>query len=251
MEYKPAKTKKTQPKTESEVQSRDEMFTPNYGVDIIGKFIPTKNVWECAAGDGRFGKRLEDKWDKKVRYTEINGKFDYWNFLDDDIEGCDIGKDCAIITNPPFSLKQDFFLKCIGYKVPFALLIPLDYSQWLIDAIDKHGCEKLIPNRRISYLTPNILRRVHYGEIWKEEKKNYPTFKKYQDLSEDLWLDIVSRPEYINLHKYKRIDDVPNQLLAKYSSSDFHSGYLTWGFGFGKSETFVDLPIYEMKNNLV
>lgn len=251
MDYKPAKTKKTQPKTDTEVQGRDEMFTPNYGVDVIGKFISTKNVWECAAGDGRFGKRLENKWNKKVRYTEINGRFDYWNFLDDDVERYDIGKDYTIVTNPPFSLKKDFFLKCIGYKVPFALLIPLDYSQWLIDAIDKYGCEKLIPNRRISYLTPNILKRVHYGEVWELVKKNFPNNKKYTELEENgFWDDIIYEHKDI-VKRYKRVDDVPNQLLAKYSSSDFHSGYLTWGFGFGKSETFVDLPIFEMKNNLV
>lgn len=244
--YKQTKTKSVQPKTETEVQGRDCMFTPNYAVDLIGKYIPTKKVWEPAAGDGRFGRRLENKWDKEVRYTEINGKYDYWNFLDDNSE---IDKDFTIVTNPPFSLKKQFFEKCISYGVPFALLIPLDYSQWLIDAIDKSKCEKLIPNRRVSYLTPNILKRVHYGEIWDIVKKDYPLFKKYQELSDELWLDVVSK--HSKVHNYKAIDNVPNQLLAKYSSSDFHSGYLTWGFGFGKSETFIDLPIYEMKNTLV
>lgn len=250
MDYKPTKTKKVQPKTETEVQGRDAMYTPNYAVDLIGQFIPTKDVWECAAGDGRFGARLENKWGKNVKYTDINNSSDYWNFLEKRNSEM-AGKNFTIVTNPPFSLKKDFFHMCMEYGVPFALLIPLDYSQWLIDAINKYGCEKLIPNRRVSYLTPNILKRVHYGEIWEIVKHEYPMFKKYQDLSDDLWEHITNKPHLKIVANYKRIDDVPNQLLSKYSSSDFHSGYLTWGFKFGKSETFIDLPILEMKNNLV
>ena len=250
MDYKPAKTKKEKPKTDTEVQGRDEMFTPNYAVDLIGKFIPTTDVWECAAGDGRFGARLENHWNKFVKYTDINGKFDYYNFLEKRNEEM-AGKRFTIITNPPFSLKKEFFFMCMEYGVPFALLIPLDYSQWVIDALNKYGCEKLIPNRRISYLTPNILKRVYYGEIWQLVKHNYPTVKKYSELEKDGHWDDVVWENRDRVKKYKRVDDVPNQLLAKYSSSDFHSGYLTKGFGFGKSETFVDLPIHEMKNNLV
>ena len=246
-DYKPAKTKKTQPKTESEVQGRDAMYTPNYGVDVIGKFIPTDKVWEMCAGDGRFARRLETRWNKEVYKTEINGNFEYWNF----IEGRNTkvaGEKYSIVTNPPFSLKEEMFRKCLEYGLPFALLIPLDYSSWLIEAIEKYNCEKLIPKRRISYLTPNVLYRVHAGEVWNIVKGNF-TQKKYSEVSGDLWKEILF--EYKDTHNYKRIDDVPNNLLAKYSSADFHSGYLTWGFGFGKSETFVDLPISEMKNNIV
>ena len=120
-----------------------------------------------------------------------------------------------------------------------------------MEAIEKHGCEKLIPKRRISYITPNILKRIQYGEIWEIVKPEYKgIFKKYSELSEELWLEIVERHSG-RVQLLKEIDDVPNKLLAKYSSSDFHSGYLTWGFNFGKSETFVDLPISEIKGNIV
>jgi hypothetical protein len=247
--FKPAKTKQTQPKLDNESQVRDRMYTPNYAVDLIAKYIPTKYVWECAAGDGRFGRRLEHHG-YIVKYTEINGNFDYWNFLEK--RNTDLaGEEFSIVTNPPFSLKEKFVRMCLQYGAPFALLLPLDYSIWMMEAIEKYGCEKLIPKRRISYITPNILKRIQYGEIWEIVKPEYKEiFKKYSELSEELWLEIVEKhSEQVPL--FKEIDDVPNKLLAKYSSSDFHSGYLTWGFNFGKSETFVDLPISEIKGNIV
>jgi hypothetical protein len=77
------------------------------------------------------------------------------NFLTDDVSKYTFyGCNPAIITNPPFSLKRKFYERCKYYKYPFALLIPAEYCQWLIDAIRYGGCEKIIPSRRIDYITP-------------------------------------------------------------------------------------------------
>lgn len=51
-------------------------------------------------------------------------------------------------------MKRKFFKKCIEYDLPFALLISADYSLWTINAIRKYGCEKLIPDHRIDFITP-------------------------------------------------------------------------------------------------
>ena len=56
--------------------------------------------------------------------------------------------------------------------------------------------------------------------------------------------------KYDDLHNYKSIDDVPMELLYKYTSAQFHSGWMTWGFGLGRSETFVDLPIEQRRYNI-
>jgi hypothetical protein len=155
--------------TPDKAQPRDLFSTPNYAVDILIPFIPNNilQIWECAAGDGKISIELETcSKHYTVISTDIRGKsftfpsVYYNNFLTDpkpeifDFYGFD---NIAIITNPPYSLKRQFFNKCIEYDIPFALLISGDYSLWTIDAIRKYGCEKLVPDHRINYITPTGL----------------------------------------------------------------------------------------------
>jgi hypothetical protein len=146
-----------QKETLDKAQPRDNFLTPNYATELLGPFIP-KNVhmiWECAAGTGKIAKVLREH-NYHVLATDINGNFGKSvNFLTDKP---DIGwePDC-IITNPPYSIKRKWFIKCIEYDLPFALLISGDYSLWTIDAIRKYNCEKIIPDHRIDYITPTGL----------------------------------------------------------------------------------------------
>lgn len=186
------KPKMNQPETPDEVQTRDFFQTPNYALDIIYPFLYSKGkIWEPAAGHGKIVNYFLDKG-HFVYGSDINGKFDYINFLDS--YGLEDMKGVTIVTNPPFSLKKKFYMKCREFGVPFALLIPADYSRWNIDAIRYDGCEKVIPDSRINYVTPS-------GKQGKE------------------------------------------------SAAQFHSFWLTWGLGIGKSETFVSLT-KEMKENI-
>ena len=130
---------------------------------------------------------------------------DFFNFVD------------MIIMNPPFSLKKQFYQKCLEYKKPFALLIPCDYSQWTIAAVDKQGCEKIVPYRRINYITPFTINRVNDGEG-----------TNYTDLYE-----------------------IPEELLYRYSSCEFHSMWLTNGLNIGQSEIFVPLETEYMRKNIL
>lgn len=149
------------PKTPNIPQGRDTFQTPNYAVDLLIPFIPKDItwIWEPACGDGKIVYRLLenstiDVYASDIRKSEKFGH-DIKNFLDDDnlptIDGWD-GR-LAIITNPPFSIKELFIEKAFGYGVPFAFLINADYSGKQIEWI-KRGCEKIIPNRRIDYITP-------------------------------------------------------------------------------------------------
>jgi hypothetical protein len=249
----PAKTKTPQKENLEEAQNRDFFQTPNYAVDILVPFLeeiqpmsPYKKftIWECAAGQRKISKRLEH-FGFNVISTDIQDQKSF-NFLTDEP---DFEFDC-IVTNTPFSLKKKFYEKCLSFEKAFSLLIPADYSLWLIDAVDKMKCEKIIPERRIDYITPNTLNRIHYGEVWeyylrehydgielKEYKKNYPN--KWEDA-------FMGFDEYFN---YKSIYDAPAELIRKYSSSDFHSMWITRYFNLGKSETFVELT-NKMKDNI-
>jgi hypothetical protein len=149
------------PKTPNVPQGRDTFQTPNYATDLLIPFIPKKitHIWECAAGEGKIVNVLKSH-EYNVVYSDIRGEgIANHNFLGDSYNAgllwfIDSYKDSmAIITNPPFSVKEEFIEKAFFYKVPFAFLINADYSGKQIDWINR-GCEKIIPNRRIDYITP-------------------------------------------------------------------------------------------------
>lgn len=249
--YIPAKTKKPQAENLHEAQGRDAFQTPNYAVNLLLPFMPKgiTNVWECAAGLGKIADVFK-RSGYTVYCTDVNPQYGFggFNFLKDHLTWS--GGVWAIVTNPPFSLKQKFYYQCLKYKVPLALLIPADYSGWIIEAC-RNGAEKIIPTRRIDYLTPNILKRIRYGEVWEIVKKDFPQFPKleaFRNYHPNKW------EEYLNLYtevaNFSTISETPVTLLSKYSSSDFHSMWLTWGFGLGKTETFVELSIQEKKENI-
>lgn len=254
------KPKTNQPQTVNEVQGRDLFQTPNYAVDLLIPFLPKGIgiVWECAAGEGKIAQRLYEKgidvFTSDIKQSAI-GRNAIINFLTDELPfviHMEFLKatNVVIVTNPPFSLKQKFYEKCRSYNVPFALLIPADYSGWIIKAVNEDGAEKIIPTRRIDYITPNVLRRIHEGETWQHLEEIHRYGKSIPEWKEQhgfLWEEAL---DFCKGFLYESIYEAPKEMLHKYSSSDFHSMWLTWGFGLGKSETFVELSLEDKKNNI-
>src|SRR3990172_4194434 len=126
------KPKKNQPQTPDEAQGRDLFQTPNYAVDLLVPFIPKNitRVWDCAAGNRKITNQLSFVHEYLEFSTDIREaeQVDIFNFLSD-VSEYPLPPNTAIITNPPYSLKRKFYEKCLGYKVPFALLIPFDMNQ--------------------------------------------------------------------------------------------------------------------------
>lgn len=207
--YQPRKTKTPQKEVIEQVQGRDLFQTPDYAVDLLIPYIPKRvhSAWEPACGDLKIVKRLLEKTDLDVYASDIRptnkGSIEIYNFLLGNEENTlpfDVWEsfqadNIMIITNPPFSLKRKFYERCREFKVPFALLIPADYSGWIIEACIK-GAEKIIPTRRIDYITPS------------------------------------------------------GKSAADGHTADFHSMWLTWGLGLGKTETFVELSLEDKKKNI-
>lgn len=161
------KHKTTQPQTEKVIQGRDLFQTPNYATKLLLPYIPReiKHIWECACGNFKIvDVLLENEYsvtasDLYESWEENHGRRYYQkhNFITHEMDITDADRMCsAIITNPPFSLKEKFYKKCREYNMPFALLIPADYCGWMIQAI-QDGCEKIIPTRRIDFITPSGL----------------------------------------------------------------------------------------------
>jgi hypothetical protein len=251
----PRKPKTPQGMDKENVSERDLFQTPNYATDLIVPFlqgIGVKRIWEPAAGLGKMSSRLT-YWGFDVYSTDLSYE-NRFNFLFDHATWYGGGID-AIVTNPPFSLKSEFYEKCLEYGIPLALLIPADYTGWTIAAV-QYGAEKVIPNRRIDFITPRILDRIHEGEVWDNIVRNNPKYNKFsiekmKDFSlqfMSLW-DVFLNKTFKDEYRYDSIYDAPQSLLRKYSSSYYHSMWLTHGLKIGQTETFVNLS-NEEKNNI-
>ena len=142
------------PKNADKNPARDEFGTPDNGTDTIVPFLlDDVPVWECAAGSGRMVARLESYYPRFTAWgtTLGGGLFEDVDFLNDKYM---IPPRFQIVTNPPFSKKKEFYLRCRDYGAPFALLLPFDMCQWIHKAIFKDGCQGVVPDKRINYITP-------------------------------------------------------------------------------------------------
>lgn len=95
--------------------------TPPDATIALLKFLnlPGKTVvWEPASGKGHMSSTIR-KMGYAVKESDINTGEDFLNIP------C---KDCDwIITNPPFSIAEQFILRCHEHKKPFALLLKSQY----------------------------------------------------------------------------------------------------------------------------
>jgi hypothetical protein len=135
---------------------RDLFQTPNYATELLVPFIPKKikTIWECAVGGYKIYNVLASMRFNVIG-TDINER-PAIDFLKSKTLPSHPLKVDMIITNPPYSLKRKFYEHCLTFQIPFALLIPADYSGWIIKAV-QDGAEKIIPTRRIDYITPTGL----------------------------------------------------------------------------------------------
>ena len=103
----------------------DELYTPNYAIKPLIKYLldlekglkRTLIIWECTD----YGESNITRLFKFCGFEVISTHINNFNFLTDKAYfDFDI-----IITNPPYSLKDNFLAKCYEYNKPFALLLPI------------------------------------------------------------------------------------------------------------------------------
>ena len=156
---------------------QDEYYTPLYAVNIITPFIEQfKTIW-CPFDqeDSGYVTRLRglghivhsthiDNGEDFLTYTP---KFEY----------------DAIISNPPFSLKNEVLDKCIRLNKPFALLLPFAMFNSIsaVSILSKSNPNFIIMDRRISfngerpnftcwYVTSGIIKQ-NFFHIFKDDPK--------------------------------------------------------------------------------
>ena len=138
---------------------RDECYTPEYAIkplmDFIGKKIEGKIIWDCAYGTGKLAKHFN-----KLGF-EVVGE-DSLDFLDEDLD-CDV-----IITNPPYSKKDEFIERCFKIGKPFALLLPLTALEGIKRGkiFMENKIQLIIPNRRINFMIESGKKSCWFTTAW-------------------------------------------------------------------------------------
>ena len=75
----------------------------------------------------------------------------------------------VIITNPPFSIRDDFLRKAYGLGKPFAFLLPLETLAGISrrPLFADNGIQLLIPDRRIDYIRADgKTSACHFPTAW-------------------------------------------------------------------------------------
>lgn len=139
----------------SKCRESDDAATPYTAVYPLIKYLPKEKltIWECSDDGTSKISEILIKNDYTVISTDIKTGF---NFLKDkplfDFD--------MIITNPPYSLKNEWLAKCYKYNKPFALLLPITAleSEKRNTLYRKHGISLIIINKRIDF--------TGVGNVW-------------------------------------------------------------------------------------
>jgi len=161
--------------------SSDDYQTPPIALKPLLKYLD-KNwlIWECACGNGNIVDVLkENKFN--VIGTDIKNNVDFLNDDDEEIKYFD-----CIVTNPPYSLKDDFLKKCYELGKPFALLLPITALEGKSrqDLYKKYGLELILMDKRINFLDEENKMKKHgsyFSSAWFTYGLNLPeklTFEK-------------------------------------------------------------------------
>jgi hypothetical protein len=130
----------------------DDFQTPPEALLPLYKYLkPRSSIWECACGEGALVYELEARKFKVIAtdlYARPSRDFLAW----EPTKPYDY-----IVTNPPYSKKQQFLTRCYELGKPFALLLPLTTLETSKRQalFAKYGVEIIFFSKRINFVTPN------------------------------------------------------------------------------------------------
>ncbi|MEE9116993.1 MAG: tRNA (adenine-N(6)-)-methyltransferase [Calditrichia bacterium] len=129
-------------------QSDDYQTPPNALYPLLPYLKREWTIWECANGQGNLTNELIKREFITIA-TDISHGHDFLKWQPDKF-------DC-IITNPPYSLKQQFLQRCYQLGKPFALLLPLTTleTRKRQRLFEKYGVQLILFDKRINFETPD------------------------------------------------------------------------------------------------
>lgn len=142
----------------------DNFQTPewpvHYLLDVISQYSQDEQaleepLWDPCCGEGQILKAFGSYEKVLLDYigTDVATGVDFLSEQSDKI-GSVAG---PVITNPPYSIKDDFIAKCYAREKPFALLMPLSAleGQKRQPLYQKHGLQLILLPRRVNFKTPS------------------------------------------------------------------------------------------------
>tara|TARA_R110000868_G_scaffold152302_3_gene376950 strand:- start:1149 stop:1688 length:540 start_codon:yes stop_codon:yes gene_type:complete len=129
-------------------QSDDFQTPPEALTPLLPHLKKNWTIWECAAGDGNLVNALRKEGFKVISSDILSGK---------DFLGWEPKKYDCIITNPPYSLKQEFLERAYLLGKPFAFLLPLTTfeTEKRQNFFRCCGLEVILFDKRINFQTPD------------------------------------------------------------------------------------------------
>ena len=138
----------------------DDIYTPSYAIEPLLEYIPKGiTVWECCDfGKSEITRLLKEHGCNVISTDKEENFFEY-----KPTEHFDM-----IITNPPYSLKDDFIAKCYEWGKPFALLLPLTSLEGINRGkmYRENGIELLVFDRRCNFIYDNAKKSNWFNTSW-------------------------------------------------------------------------------------
>jgi hypothetical protein len=132
--------------------SPNDFQTPPAALVPLLRYVPASwTVWECACGKGNLVGAL-----KEAGYPVVASDLYVGETRADFLIDGPPNFDC-VVTNPPFSLKDEFLARCYLLGKPFALLLPITALGGVRrqTMYRKHGLQVLMLGRRVHFETPS------------------------------------------------------------------------------------------------
>lgn len=140
-------------------EKNDERYTPKEAIYPILKYLnKNKTYWECTDfGDSNIRKVLVENG-----FKVIATKREEVDFLKDDPKF----KFDVIITNPPYSIKNEFIKRCYELEKPFMLLLPITALEGKErnKLYKEKGIELIVLNKRINFMKEK--KNVWFNTSW-------------------------------------------------------------------------------------
>ncbi len=138
-------------------EKSDEVYTPEYAVQPIIKYIQKDAIVWCPFDleNSEYVKLIRANGNKVIA-THIDTGYNFFNYEPN--ESYDV-----IISNPPFSIKDDIVKRLYELNKPYAILLPIPSLQGQKRFPYIKDCQVLIFNKRINYYTGPEKKEVQKG----------------------------------------------------------------------------------------
>lgn len=141
----------------------DECYTPRLAIEPLIKYLKKKGfkkIWCPFDKEHSMFVRVLKQHDFEVHYTHIETGDDFFFFPYSYANQFD-----CIVSNPPFSIKDEVLQRCYNFDISFALLLPQNslQSSERVSMFLQYGLEYLGFNLRVPYYTPNNMIELPSG----------------------------------------------------------------------------------------